>query len=799
MKKKIMRQPSTTPTRLAALAALIGTAPAIAAEPQTLAPIEIIGTTQLPGIGVPKDQIPANLQQVPSEALRAAGGASATRALERSVGAITVNEIQGNPFQADLNYRGFTASPLLGTAQGLSVYLDGVRINEPFGDVVNWDLIPRAAIDTITVVPGSNPLYGLNTLGGALSLRTKRGTTHPGTEVELSGGSHGRVDAVIQHGGSRDALSWFVAAEGFREDGWRDRSPSEIGQLFANLSWQRGTTAFGATVLAGSTDLVGNGLLPESMLARDRESIFTHPDNTRNRSLTLALDGSHWLGDSDQISGSLYVRRTRARTLNGDGNDDFEDSPFNASCEADEFEPGSEDEATCLISNASGGSAEDSGVNNRTRSDQNAFGAALQWTRFIGAHQVALGLSHDRSHARFEQTAEEGELNDSRGVDTEGEVELENKLSGRTRTTSLYLTDTMTIGESLSATASVRYNRTRVINRDKLDFEPPNLDGDFTYHKLNPALGLSWKAASNLTVYGGFSQGNRAPTPIELGCADPENPCTLPNALAADPFLEQVVARTWEAGVRGRHGGIDWNAGLYRTTNHDDILFVGTSTSAGYFTNFGRTRREGVELGLAGRLGPSLDWKLDYNWLRATFQSSACLLSEANSSRGTAPECTADGQDDEIRVRAGDRLPGMPEHALKLAIGWRASPALRLGMDLVGYSDQIVRGNENNEHRAGEATDAFGETRDFGGSGKIGGYTVINVDAEYVMGGGWTLFGRVDNLLDRDYATAGALAENPFDASGAFLTDTESWTDEQFVAPGAPRAAFVGVRYRWGG
>ncbi len=799
MHKNTMRHALPTPTRLTALIALLGVGPVQAAEPQTLAPVEIIGTTLLPGIGVPRDQVPSNLQQVPASALQAAGGISTTRALERNVGAITVNEVQGNPFQADLNYRGFTASPLLGTAQGLSVYLDGVRINEPFGDVVNWDLIPRAAIDSITVVPGSNPLYGLNTLGGALTLRTKRGDTHPGTEVELSGGSFGRVNAVVQHGGSQDALSWFMAAEGFREDGWRDRSPSEVGQFFGKLSWTDDATELGATLMAGSTDLTGNGLLPESMLARDRESIFTHPDNTRNRSVTLALNGSHWLTDSDQLSGNVYVRRTRARTLNGDGNDDFEDSPFNASCELDAYEPGSEEAAICLDSRANGGSREDSGVNNRTRTDQNAVGLALQWSRITGTHQYAVGLSHDRSHARFEQTAQEGELNDSRGVDAEGDVELENRLSGRTRTTSLYLTDTMTIGSSVSATASLRYNRTRVINRDKLDFEPPNLDGDFTYHKLNPAVGVTWQAASDLTVYGGYSQGNRAPTPIELGCADPENPCTLPNALAADPFLEQVVARTWEAGVRGRSGAIRWNAGVYRTTNHDDILFVGTSTSAGYFTNFGQTRREGAELGLAGKLGNTLDWKVDYNWLRATFQSSACLLSEANSSRGTAAECTADGQDDEIYVGKGDRLPGMPEHALKLALSWRAAEGLRIGMDVVGYSDQYVRGNENNQHRAGDSTDAFGETRDFAGRGKVAGYAVVNLDAEYDMGSGWTVFGRIDNVFDHEYATAGALAENPFDASGAFLTDTEEWADEQFVAPGAPRAAFVGIRYRWGG
>ncbi len=749
---------------LAVAAAAGGSAHAQQRAGEQLAPaLTVIGTTLLPGLELPRDQIPANVQTLDAAAVREAGGVSLAEAMQRRLAGVNVNETQGNPYQADLNYRGFTASPLLGTPQGLSVFLDGVRVNEGFGDVVHWDLIPRAAIASMTLVPGSNPLYGLNTLGGALAIQTKRGDSHPGTAIEAEAGSFARRSLALEHGGKQDELDWFLAAEGMKEDGWRDHSPSDVAQLFGKLGWKRGGTDLALSFARASTDLIGNGLVPESMLSARRRAIFTHPDQTRNHMSLLALSASHWLSERDQLAATVYLRRTRTRTLNGDGNDDYED--------AFEADPG----------------FDDNGVLTRTATTPRGAGAALQWSRIVGAHQLALGVAHDRSTAGFRQTAQEGELTADRGVDVDEDAELENSLAGRTRTSSIYLTDSIALSPGVQLTGALRYNRSRVVNVDRLNpGVPDNLDGDYTYRKLNPALGLTWQTTPALTVYGGFSQGNRAPTPIELGCANPDKPCTLPNALASDPFLEQVVARTFELGVRGRlDGGLQWNAGAFRTTNRDDILFVGTSTSAGYFTNFGKTRREGLEFGLAGAAG-ALDWQLNYHWLRATFESSACVVAENNSSAEADPSCG----DDQIRVEPGDRIPGLPQHALKLALSWRASDALRVGADLLAYSDQYVRGNENNEHRADD---------EFEGRGKLPGYAVLNLNADYRLGGGWTLFGRIDNVFDKRYATSGALAENPFTAAGnAFEDDPEEWRSEQFVAPGAPRAGWIGVRYRWG-
>ena len=754
-------------TSLAALAA--ASLPAQAQTVVTAERIEVVGTTPLAGVGVPRQHLPANVQSLSAQRMEEAESLHVGEQLLRQVPAVTVNETQGNPFQMDLNYRGFTASPLLGTAQGLSIYVDGVRVNEPFGDTVNWDLIPNSAIAGIDLIPGSNPAFGLNTLGGALALRTKSGFSHPGGKLEVSGGSFGRSNTELEYGGNDGTLGAYIAGDWFREDGWRNYSPSDVKQLFGKLSFRNSAGEADLSLTRARSRLVGNGVVPPSLLSREREAVFTHPDETRNSLTQLALNGKLWLGDAQSLSGSVYHRRTRTGTLNGDMNDDYE---------ADPTQP--------------------SGAHNRTHSTQRGTGVALQWNLTTARHQLAVGGGWDYAQVRFAQTRALGDIDASRGIGNLGDAEEENRLGGATRTTSIFVTDTWSITPALHLTGSARYNMSRVTTHDELNPTPPNLYGDHKYRKLNPALGLAWQINPALNAYAGFSQGNRVPTPIELGCADPANPCSLPNSMAADPYLKQVVARTVEAGLRGTLGGeTRWHTGVFRTLNSDDILFVGTSTSAGYFTNFGKTLRQGLELGLDGRLR-RFDWYASYTWLQASFRSAACILAENNSTRGTAPECSANGQDDEILIRKGDRLPGLPAHSLKLGLAWRATDELRLGADLQAFSGQYLRGNENNRHQAGTYTDVNGETRTFEGAGKVGGYAVLNLNAELGLGAGWQAFARVNNVFDRRYASAGVLAENPF-VGGAFQANPDNWRRESFVAPGAPRAAWVGVRYLFGG
>jgi iron complex outermembrane recepter protein len=754
------------PARLAwaagvACATTVATAQPAQTPETPLQRVEIIGITPVPGAGVPRDQIPANVQTADEAALRSLQSLNLPDFMRTQLPSVNINEIQGNPYQMDVNYRGFSASPLLGTPQGLSVFQDGVRVNEAFGDIVNWDLIPRVALARLSLLPGSNPLFGLNTLGGALVLQTKDGRRHAGSEVEVQGGSFGRRSLELGHGRLLgDSTHLYLAASLFDEDGWRDFSPSQVRQVFAKIGQESATTDWNLSLTHADNRLIGNGLLPELMLGAGRTQVYTRPDETANRMTMLTLGTTVRPHDGWEIAGTAYLRRADAATLNGDLNDDYEPPDV-----------------------------EESGVENRTRTAQRGSGLSLQATLTQGAARYSLGLSHDRARSDFQQTEAEGLLDDTRAVVDTEDAEIDALIEGSSRTSSVFAAAVVAVQPNLQLTLSGRFNDTRVdtidVGRATLGLDT-ELDSQGRYRKFNPALGLTWQVTPALTAYAGASQGNRAPSPIELGCSDPENACVLPNALQSDPPLLQVVSRTLEAGVRGSLGeGLRWNASLYRSINHDDLLFISNGRAAGYFTNFGRTQRQGLELGATQR-GARLNWTVAYSYLQAVFDDSACLVSEANSSAGSSAACTGE---DEIEVRPGNRLPGLPQHSLKLTLDLQATPDWRVGAQLGAYSGQFVRGNENNAHHA--------DGNDYFGSGRVGGHAVLNLTASWRVSPGVELFGKLNNVFDRRYASAGALGENAFGPTGGLQLPGD-WRNEQFVGPGAPRAWWVGLRWTLG-
>lgn len=788
---------------LGALAALLhaGTvlaqnAPAPAAarvSPLEAPTVEVIGDTPLPGLGVPRRQVPANVQALTHEDLRRHAADSLPDFLESALPGVNASQIQGNRHQADVSYRGFNASPRLGIPQGLSVYLDGVRINEPFGDIVNWDLLPSSAIANLNLIPGSNPLFGLNTLGGALSLRTKSGENFPGTQAAASLGQHGRQAVGIEHGGSRDGYGWYVDASHSREDGWRDFAEGRVGTLFAKLGREDARYDVDLSLLLGESRLIGNQLSPGHLLSERWAAIYTHPDRSENRQAMANLALSRWLGDDRLVAGNVYYRSVSTREFNVDVNEvtdarfgvvPFEDGPNDAQCDPLAPPPGG-----CL-----GAANRDSVAVNRLHSRLDAFGATLQHTRLgAGNDRLTIGASHDHGRTRLRQSYQLGAFDALRsGTATGIETDSVNVL-GRTTTWSLFGTGTVDLAADWQLTLAARYNRTRVQVDDRIAVPYPapalGLDSDFRYTRLNPAAGLTYTPSERFSAYAGLNQGNRAPTPIELGCADRNAPCLLSNAVASDPYLAQVVARSGEAGLRGRAGAIDWNLGIYRTDLKDDILFVSSSTSAGYFTNFGATRRQGLEAGLAGGAGDGFSWSASYSLVDATFRSSAVLLAENNSTRGSV----AGLNDDEILVSPGDRLPGIPRHALKLNGEWRRG-AWSLAASLIAFSEQFVRGNENNAHRAGAFTDLAGNTRNFEGAGTTPGYAVVNLTARWRPAPRWEVSARLANLFDRRYTSGGMLGESAFPA-GAFDPDSATWRRDTFYAPGAPRSLWVGVRF----
>jgi outer membrane receptor protein involved in Fe transport len=768
-----------------------------AAEKLSTGTINVISTTPLPSIGLPLNIIPANIQIFDSKDLRNQPGVTFADQLMNNAQGITFNEIQGNPWQPDVSFRGFSASPLAGTPQGMSVFVDGVRVNEPFGDTVHWDLVPNFAIQGMQVVPGSNPVYGLNTLGGALALQTKDGRNNQGAALEAEAGSWGRKRALAQFGGvSKDgSVDYFLGAQHTTEDGWRKYSPSHINQTFGKIGWQNETTKINLSYIGAYNNMIGNGLTPIDMLGGNRDNIHTSPDVTKNYLNHFALNGAHWVNNNVMLSANAYHRTSNRNTLNGDANDDFNNDALNGS-------------GVCTLGSTYTAEECAPGIMNRSRLKGRSIGFNLQaafnqdvWGK---KNLFIAGLGYDQQRTRFAQNEQPTEVANGtqieggtwfdsarKPINLEDDIESTVNLNGRSRTASLFATDTLSLNQFWHVTASARYNHTQVKNRDNLNLpgSPESLSGDHNFNRINPSLGVTFTPTETLSLFGSYSESNRAPTSIELGCANPLVPCKLPNAMASDPPLNQVVSKTYDAGVRGKlSDNLKWNASVYRTMNHDDIHFIHSSASGsalGYFDNVGRTKRQGLDLGLSGTIDKFF-FRAGYSFISAKYDSDLELVNEVNS---VASEVNADT----ISARKGNYLAGIPKHQFKLRAQYEITPQWMVGSNLVYYASQYVQGNENNTHNSNTAV-----CIDDGAKcpGKLSGYTVVNLDTQYNVGQGWRVFAKAINIFDKDYYTGGRLAETYFTPAGTWGPDDRGVTA---VVPGAPRAAWVGVRYEFGG
>jgi outer membrane receptor protein involved in Fe transport len=802
-----------------------------------LAPVTVIANTPLPGLGQPLNEIAAPVQTANSREIDASGASDLADFMNRRLGSVHVNEMQGNAYQLDVNYRGYTASPLLGTPQGLSVYMDGVRMNQPFGDVVSWDLIPRSAISSMTLMPGSNPLFGLNTLGGALSLQTKDGRSQPGTALRTTLGSNAKRSVEFEYGGfNAQGLSWFLTSHQSKDNGWRNSSPSDVRQLFSKIGWQDAQTDLKLTWAYADNQLNGNGLQEQNLLARDWSSIYTKPDSTKNKSTLLNLAASHAIRDDLLLSGNLYYRQINTATTNGDLN--------SGALEQDVYQLNANDQTALTHAGyrgfpTSGANAANTpfpfwrciaqglqnaepgkfcnGVINRSRTTQQNQGLSgqLTWlTDWAGKpHQWVVGAGYDASRMNFLQSTQLGYINADHSVTginsfadgvsggTVDGVPLDNRvnLNGRTQTGSLYASDTVTLKPNWHLTLSGRYNKTRVDNQDQLHAvgDPASLSGAHQFSRLNPAVGLTYSPNKTLNSYLGYSESSRAPTAIELGCANPDQPCKLPNAMAGDPPLNQVVARTVEAGLRGTAGGLlRWNAGVFSTDNRDDILFVANDQAGfGHFKNFGKTRRRGLELGLGAKVGV-LNMDAQYTLLDATYQSGETVGGSGNSSNSAASVGTP-GMEGTIAIRPGDRIPLIPRHMLKLFSDLALTPDLMLHGGMVAMSGALARGNENSAQQP--------DGTYYQGSGRSAGYAIFNLGANYRWSSQWQWALQLSNLFDVRYSTAAQLGQNGFDANGNYLSQPLGGgangyplVHSMFVAPGAPRALWLQLRYSFG-
>jgi outer membrane receptor protein involved in Fe transport len=718
----------------------------------------LVTVTPVMGTDIPLAHVPSNVQTLRASQLESDHDETVTDAMNRHLASMSLADTEGNPFQEDLVSRGFTASPVLGTPQGLALYQNGVRINEAFGDIVLWDFIPVFAVEELQELPGSNPIFGLNALGGAITLQMKDGFSFKGTTADLQGGSFGRYRGTVQEGVDLGNMAFYVGASVEHEDGWRQLSSSDVAQSFVDAVLEGDGYALGASLTVAWSHLNGNAADP----AQDNPTAaFAVPDLEIDHLVFLQTRGSKDLTDALSLHATAYLRSVDVEIQNGaaSGFTPCGDTVCNDGVPV-----------TLLDGAPLPLTVPYQGIVPLSTTRTLGEGASLQLTLnqpLAGDDNVAnVGVTYDQALSHFSNVTLLGTLvflnppgttTYADGQEVGGSA-YNVRLDAVNRYTGVFFTDTLSLSQQLSVTAAARYNYATV---DLSDLFGDSLSGEHSYSRLNPSAGVTYQISPLVNAYASYSESNRIPTAAELSCSNPSEPCTFPLGFVSDPNLNQVVARTVEVGMRGGDGATHWFADVYDTRNSNDIIFVsaGPLIGSGYFQNSGDTQRLGAEAAVEGDWR-KFDYHANYNFVHATFQSHLTVFSFNN------PAANANG---DIFVEPGDRLPEVPMHTAKLGIGYNLPQDVHVGLDGIFVSNQYLRGDEANVQAP------------------LPSYTLLNARVSWQAARQLSFFFEGENILDRRYVSF-ALYGDPT-GNGAF----PQFTNSRFYTPGAPWGFWLGA------
>ncbi|TFV80522.1 TonB-dependent receptor [Bradyrhizobium frederickii] len=734
-----------------------------------------------PGIGrgLDVDKVPSAINAVDPSQIKRTGSLNVTDALRDNIAGVNITEVTGNPFQPDVEFRGFVASPVTGTPQGLAVYQNGVRINEAFSDAVNWDLIPTAAIRSVTLVT-NNPAFGLNALGGALNLQMKDGFNYQGAELDLMGGSFGRIQGSAQWGKQVDNnYAVYAALEGLRDNGFRNYSQSTVRRFYGDIGYKAGDSEFHANMGVAKNDFGASATVPAELLDKYWGATYTTPQTTSNRVGYLNLTGKVDATPTWTLESTAHVRRYEQKLVDGNPTDVQECADPALLCFGDDATPANGAGGVQLANPFAPGTI--LGEIDRSSIRSTTFGVSGQATNtdqlFGHDNRFVVGAAYDASVTRYNATAEIGSMGENYVVSGSGVFlgatptadPVAGPVSLRTvnQYNGLYAMDTFNVTDAFAITGGGRFNAARISLEDQLGTA---LNGDHTFTRFNPMIGGTYKITPGLTAYAGYSEANRVPTPLELGCADPARPCLIAAFLVADPPLKQVVSKTVEAGFRGTKelniGTLGWKIGGFRATNYDDIVAVPVvgRTGFGYFTNVGRTRRQGLEAEVNIK-SPTLQFQASYAFVDARFLDPLELGSESPF---------ADDATETIQVRPGNQIPAIPRHRVKVGVDYALTDVWKVGGNALFVSSQYLVGDESNQYA------------------KLPSYTVFNLHTSYQVTKNVQLYGRVDNIFDKRYATYGQFFDR--EALPNFTNGGAEFTDPRSLSPARPRAFYAGMR-----
>ena len=748
---------------------------------ETLVKISPVGGSEIPVAKVP------NAVGLASAAdIQRTGAVQAQDVLQTTVPGVIVTDLQGNGFQTNVQYRGFESSPVNGVPQGIAVYQNGVRINESFGDVVNWDFLPSNAISDIAVI-SNNPVFGLNAIGGAASITLRDGFTYQGTEFDVRGGSFGRIQGGFQTGQQSGPFAAYFAFEDANDDGWRESSPSTIRRLYGDIGFRTKESEFHINFTDASNFVGAVAAAPVELLAADFTRVYTSPQLTNNYVRMVSGNGAVAITDDIKVSGVIYHRTFQQRRQDANVFE-AEDCGDTTICLAGEQ----------VLDGAGNAIPFDPalayGTLDLTSQNASSFGGALQAvdkSKIFGLpNQFLIGASYDNGTVGYTAASQLGAYQPRFVLENFGtDITAPADISPRNLTTSndyfgVYFSDTLDITDRLAVTVGGRFNYANLQIRDNTGNDP-FLNSETTFTRFNPQAGATYKLLEGLTLYGGYAEANRAPTPAELACSDPDNPCLIESFLTADPPLRQVVTRSGEVGFRGEDksffgGQFAWSAGYFRALNSDDIISIAAPNSGrGFFQNAGETLRQGVEIGTS--------WKDDrvflyanYSFVDATFNTAIAQLPSPNSPSPNAFTCAGSDPANPltcVAVEPGDRLPGIPEHKVKAGFDYWITPQWKFGADLVYSSNQIFEGDQGNDNAP------------------LPGYTKVDLHSSYDVNKHLQLYGLVNNLFDTRYGLFG----NYFDLDNATQASLGefNFTDPRTIVPGAPFAIYGGVKLKY--
>lgn len=780
----ITTRPTPRTAKRAPTPSSASTAARIAPAPTTPTPASEAVTNRGP---IERDKVPANTQVLTAPDFDHSRSLGLLDSLATALPGVSLGDQTGNAFQRDLNYRGFVASPVPGTPQGLAVYQNGVRINESFGDIVNWDFIPELAINRLSLVP-NNPIFGLNAIGGALSIQMKDGFAYQGREAQAMLGSYGRRSAATQVGMQDGNRSAYAAFDAIDDDGWRQfSSSSQLRRMYIDLGARNDQTEFHINFTGADNNLGAVAATPVELLNQKWSAVYTWPQSTHLGLAFLTSSLSYAPSDTLSFQGNAYYRGFWQAHVDGNGTDAQPcnpGGPFPGQlCIGDGNTPINQNIPT--PNTISPGAF--LGEIDRTWTTTNSFGATAQATGtakvFDHDNHVVVGVSLDHGRTQFTGTGELGTIDQSLFVAGTG-VLIDQPAADITPVSvrainnyvGLFATDTFDVTSRLSVTAGGRFNLAQINLADETGTDL-SLDSRSRYQRLNPVIGATYKITPHATVYAGYSEANRAPTPLELGCSSPTTPCMIDNFLIADPPLKQVVSHTYEAGLRGssmtgdKTRELSWGLGVFHTGLTDDIVNVASAVPMfGYFQNAGKTLREGIEAKLSYRWNR---WSAyaNYTYVNAVYESPL-VISSPND-----PAADINGN---INVNPGDRIPAVPAHRFKAGAEYAVTDAWKLGVDLNVVGSQYLVHDDSNQNP------------------QVPAYWVVNLHGSYQVTKAVEVFGLVNNLFNRHYYAAGTFVgtsgfnSNTFGGSNLLVLN-----DPRTFLPGMPFAAFAGVRVKF--